>query len=175
MWQQQQQWWLHDVEMLPHYWPFVRGTAGHRWFPSQRVSNDFEQIIRHSEKIIRHFSWSINKKAFRWSYISEIFNKSSAICRIISNVWWADVFSWPLPCDVKMRLAWDVTLDSNMRFANWWHNIDMHAVILIMSCYDHDQASSRKQGFIVKGHVQTVCGSGHETAAVLLPGFAISW
>ena len=32
----QARWWRHDMEALPHYWPFVRGTTAICGFPSQR-------------------------------------------------------------------------------------------------------------------------------------------
>ena len=39
-------WWRHKWRHFPRYWPFVRGTTGHRWIPQQRpVTRNFDVFL----------------------------------------------------------------------------------------------------------------------------------
>ena len=32
-------WWRHQMETFPRYWPFVKGSTGHRWITSTKASD----------------------------------------------------------------------------------------------------------------------------------------
>ena len=79
---------------MPLYAMFMKRFCG----SSDKMSDDFDWIIRHFEKIIRHFILSIYEKFVRWSdYLSDDFEQIIRhFAESMGNVWWANGFSWTL-------------------------------------------------------------------------------
>ena len=79
---------------MPLYAMFMKRFCG----SSDKMSDDFDWIIRHFEKIIRHFILSIYEKFVRWSdYLSDDFEQIIRhFVESMGNVWWANGFSWTL-------------------------------------------------------------------------------
>ena len=76
-----------------------RQCSGKKFWSSDNISDGFVQIIRHFEKKNQTFQFKYSQKVFqmiRQYYVWWFWTNHQSFCKIISNAWWADAFSWTL-------------------------------------------------------------------------------
>ena len=89
-------------ENFPRYWPFVRGTTGHRWFPSQRpVTRSFDVL----------FHQRLNKRLNKQSryYIYLLFGRSFfeiVLCISVANCGMTYLVLWQIPQILNLLTHW---------------------------------------------------------------------